>query len=88
MSNESIILVSCSVLVAVSIWKKPICELTLLLIMFLLLSFMGLYLVVAKNIDTTLSTKYWNVISVLLGAFVGRISHGIQKQKDDNKKQS
>ena len=86
MTNESIILIAGTLLVGITIWKKPICEATLLLVMFLILVFVGLYLTVAQELNSTLVTKYWSVIAVLLGAFVGRISHGKQKPKNDEKK--
>ena len=87
MSNESIILIAGTALVALSIWKKPMQELTLLLIMFLALAYIGLYLVVAKNLDSALTAKYWSVIGVLFGAFVGRISRaGTNPEENKNTK--
>ena len=83
MNNESIILIAGTFLVALSIWKKPMQELTLLLIMFLALAYIGLYLVVAKNLDATLTAKYWSVIGVLFGAFVGRITGAAKKPEEE-----
>jgi MFS-type transporter involved in bile tolerance (Atg22 family) len=92
MNNESIILIAGTSIVALSIWKKPMQELTLLLIMFLVLAYIGLYLVVAKDLDAALTTKYWSIIGVLFGAFVGRISGSSRNpeesknpKKEDNK---